>query len=93
MSFGFDPDGFWNKTPRVIALICAGKQALFTREYNERALMAWQIAYFPRSKRPVPLRQMMARDRERKPQSPEQMLAIAKQWTQLMGGAIKSKET
>ncbi len=55
--------------------------------------MVWQIAYLPRSKRPVPLRRLMARDRERKPQSPEQMLAIAKQWTQLMGGTVKSKET
>jgi hypothetical protein len=43
----------------------------------------------PRMKKFPQLRKLMIR--ERVEQSPEQMLAIAKQWTLLLGGEVKGK--
>ncbi|WP_051057052.1 hypothetical protein [Bradyrhizobium yuanmingense] len=89
MACGLDPDAFWSKTPRQVSLIFAGKQAQFTREHNERAWLAYHTAALPRMKKFPKLRTLLARDR--KPQSPDQMLAIAKQWTLLLGGEVKGK--
>lgn len=89
MSFGLDPDAYWTKTPREVVLIFSGKAAQFTREHNERAWLAWYTAALPRFKKFPQLRKLMIR--ERNSQSPEQMLAIAKQWTLLLGGEVKGK--
>lgn len=63
----------------------------FVREQNARAWLAWHIPALYRAKKLPPLRRMMVRERDRKPQSPEQMLMIAKQWTLLLGGEVKGK--
>lgn len=91
MSLGFDEDDFWRKTPRQIATAFKGKAAQFRREHNERAWMVWHIVAMPRSKRLPPIRKLMVKDRDRRPQSSEQMLSIAKQWTLLLGGEVTGK--
>lgn len=53
--------------------------------------MVWHIVAMPRSKRIPHIRKLMIKDRERRPQSPDQMLSIAKQWTLLLGGEITGK--
>jgi len=70
-------------------VIFSGKQAQFTREHNERAWLAWYTAAMPRFKKFPKLRALQVR--ERRTQSPEQMLAIAKQWTLALGGEVKGK--
>lgn len=62
------------------------------RDHNSRAVLAYFTAYAARGRRRVSLRNLMIRDRS--PQTPERMLAIAKQWTETLGGKIqKAGET
>lgn len=58
------------------------------REQNRIAWLAWHVASLQRAKRLPSLRKMMVRERHRKPQSPEEMLRIAKLWTQVLGGTV-----
>lgn len=68
------------------------KNSQFTREHNERAWMAHTIAALQRPKKMPPLRKLLVRERNRKPQSWQDMQAIAKQWTMALGGEIKAKD-
>jgi hypothetical protein len=71
-------------------VIFAGKQAQLNREHNERAWLAWYTAAMPRFKTFPKLRALQVRSRKAA-QSPDEMLAIAKQWTVLLGGEVKGK--
>ena len=70
-------------------MIFEGKHAQFVREHNDRAWLAWYTAALPRFKKFPKLRSMLSR--ERRAQSPDEMMAIAKQWTLLLGGEVKGK--
>jgi hypothetical protein len=84
---GLDPDAFWSKTVRQVDLIVSGKRAQFDREHNDRALHAWWVNAF-RGHKQIPRKALI---RDRTPQSADRMLAIAKQWTLLLGGEVKGK--
>lgn len=66
----------------------------FKREHNERMSLAWHIAALnrtPQKKKLPSLRSLMIRERAKVPQSWQQQLAIAKQWTLMMGGTIDKR--
>jgi Uri superfamily endonuclease len=60
-----------------------GASERLKREQNERAWLAWHIAYLPRSKKPVKLKDMMSAA-ERRPtgrsMTPEQIEAVTRSW-------------
>jgi hypothetical protein len=51
------------------------------REHDERAWLAWHIAYLPRSKRPVRLKEMQTRNNNKRKQTYEEQISIAYAWT------------
>jgi hypothetical protein len=59
------------------------------REHNDRMLQAWWIAALPRHKKMPSAKKLMIRDHIS--QSAEQMAAVARQWTLLLGGKIEGK--
>lgn len=66
-----------------------GRFAELRQQHNDRAWLAWHVAYLPRGKHPVKLQKLLMR--ERVVQTPEQMLAIAKSWTLALGGKIEGR--
>jgi hypothetical protein len=68
-----------------------GKSAQFRREHNERAWLAYHIAGLHRTRKMPPIRRLMLRDRDRAPQTLQQMKGSAAQWTTLLGGTILDK--
>jgi hypothetical protein len=93
LSAGFDEDSFWRKTPRQIAINFKGRASQLTREHNERAWFAHTIASLERSKRIPALKTLLLDERDRKPQSWQDMKAVAKQWTVVLGGDVRPKES
>jgi len=56
--------------------------------------MAYTIAALGRTKKLPPMRKLMIREPSlNRRQSPEQMMAIVKQWTLLLGGEVKGKSS
>ena len=53
--------------------------------------MVWHISALPRAKRLPPLKKLLSKRRAKRPQSAQQMLSIAKQWTLLLGGDVTGK--
>jgi hypothetical protein len=91
ISLGLSEDDFWQKTPRQTAIIIKGKNAQLAREHNARAWHAHTVAALQRTKRMPSLRKLLVRDKDQKPQHWQDMKAIAKQWTVVLGGEIKAK--
>jgi len=60
------------------------------REHNERAWLAYQTALLPRLKKFPTLKSISIREPVA-PQTAEQMLAVARQITLLLGGDIKGR--
>jgi hypothetical protein len=76
---GLDPDAFWTKTPRYIALVFEGKAAQFRREHNERMSLAWHAAGLPRMKKFPDLKKLLARETfaaRKRPQTSDEQWAI-----------------
>lgn len=56
--------------------------------------LAWHIAAlvrWPSRKKLPPLKSLQAKPRNRTPQTPEQMMTIAKMWTAYYGGKVIDK--
>lgn len=81
---------FWTKTPHQLAFIIEGRSEQLMREHNDRAWLVHSLATLQRAKKIPALRELQARPRRRKSQSPEEMMAIARQWVIVMGGEIKA---
>jgi len=64
------------------------RAARLMRDHNELAWLAWHVEALRRTKKIPPLRKLQTREQQRPRQSPQQMLAIAKQWTLLLGGKV-----
>lgn len=59
-----------------------GVAARLRREHNDRAWLAWHIASLSRSKKIPKLETLFSREKiKRRRQSPEELMAIAMQWT------------
>lgn len=52
-----------------------GRSALLKREHNDRAWLAWHVAYLPRAKKPVKLKDLQAPGQKRGPMHWETQLA------------------
>lgn len=61
------------------------------REQNERAWLAWHTAVLPRAKKFPPLSKLLMKNKTRVRQTPDQMLAVVRQWNALLGGATTGK--
>jgi hypothetical protein len=70
--------------------ILRGREAALIREHNDRAWLAWHIAYLSRTKKPVALRKLQIKSgsARRKPQSWQQMKTVALMITQAFGGTV-----
>jgi Uri superfamily endonuclease len=62
-------------------LIFEGAVKRLEREHNERAWLAWHIAYLPRTKKPVKLKDLLTGKREKRQQTVEEQVSIAMRWT------------
>ncbi|KQZ00904.1 hypothetical protein ASD45_08555 [Pseudolabrys sp. Root1462] len=60
----------------------------YQREHDQRAWLAWHIAYLPRSEKPVPLDRLLSRARPREPQTDEEAFEIVKLLNAAYGGTI-----
>lgn len=69
-----------------------GHQLRLIREHNGRAWSVWQTELLRRSKKLPPLRRLQARPPQRKRQGWQEMKAIAKLWTQVLGGEVLGGE-
>lgn len=88
MKCGYDQESFWDQTPHTLTLAFEAHRERSIVEHNERAWLAFHVAALQRTRKFPPLRRLMMRDR--RPQSWQQQLAIAKQLTHAMGGMIIS---
>lgn len=77
-------------TPRQLRRQFIAANSRRVDAHNERAWLAYHIAGLPRQKKFPPLRRLMMHDRERRPQSQQQMQAVARQWTLLLGGKVET---
>jgi hypothetical protein len=91
-ALGLSEDDFWRRTPRQIMRTFEAYVRKQQREHNERMSLAWHIAALPRMKTfpssPQKLFVKIKDPRRRPRQTPEQMLAIAKQWAVFLGGKV-----
>jgi hypothetical protein len=77
VSFGFEPDAFWDQTLETLSLCLEGKQAQFEREHNERAWLAWHAAALPLQKQFPKLESLMHKQkRQRRELTPDEMWAL-----------------
>jgi Uri superfamily endonuclease len=86
VSIGFNPADFWDLTDYILTLHFKGASQRFEREHNERAWLAWHIAYLPRTKKPVKLNDMLSGKREKRQQTVEEQVSIAMRWTAALAG-------
>lgn len=94
MSLDLDPDAFWNKTPREIALILEGRGEALTRRHNENAWLAWHIVRLGHvdPKKFPKLEKLLGRNpKPAQRQTVEQMLEMAAIITAMHGGEDKRK--
>jgi len=66
-------------TPRELSLRIEGAKKRLIREHNDRAWLAYNIAYLPRLKKPPPFDKLLYKDRSKR-QTWQQQLVIAKMW-------------
>ena len=76
---------------RQIVQVFEAQQDRLTREHNDRAWLAYHVAVLVRNKTVTPLRRLQAKPRNRKPQTPQQQIEIAKLWVAALGGKVIDK--
>lgn len=100
MKCGYDPESFWDQTSRSLTLAFEARAELNEIEHDQRMSLAWHIAAlvrwpYPQKGRPVrpfpKLDKLLIGKRPRTPQTPEQMLQIAKMLTVAFGGTIVNR--
>lgn len=74
MSVGYDPELFWELTPRLLGRMMRAAVERQTREQEERAWLAWHIAALPRAKMFPRLEKLMPK-RQKKAQPLKEMRA------------------
>jgi hypothetical protein len=79
-SYGFDPETFWDITPRELKLLSEATARRFEREHNARAWLAWHIAALQRMKKLPDLKRMTMKNTSRPRQTWRQQLAIMTEW-------------
>ena len=73
MAADLPPDRFWEISPRLTLAEIEAAGDRLKREADQRAVLAWQIAYLPRSEKPVPLASLLTGASEAEP---EDLLAM-----------------
>lgn len=83
MRAGLDPAQFWRATFREVAACIEERGEADRLEHNDRAWMAWHIAALSRMKKLPKLKDLFLkplRAQPVRPQTPEEQLAVWKQW-------------
>lgn len=80
MEAGQPYDLFWQLTMREIALVFDGTSRRLTREFNDRAWLAYHTAVLGRIKKMPKLSALLHDVKPRQRQTPEQMQAIVRSW-------------
>lgn len=77
MSYGLNPDGFWNLTPREIAARIEGARRRLIAEQDGRAWLAWHVAALSRQTKLPDLETILTQRKQPEPQGPaEQAVAL-----------------
>lgn len=83
---GYDPESFWDQTPRTLSLAFEAGNENRRMAHNDRAWLAWHVAGLQRVKRFPPLSNLQV---ARKPQTHlDEQLEGLKNWVQATGGKV-----
>src|SRR5262245_20978433 len=71
---GYDPESFWDQTPRTSSLDFDALQEIQINRHNDRAWLAWHVAALHRAKKMPQLNSLMARKPTPAPVDPKQKM-------------------
>ena len=90
MMMGYDPDSFWEQTPRTLSLAFDAHNEMQIKDHNDRAWLAWHSAGLGRAKRMPPLSRLQIDQQQLKKhhrKMEEQIEGLIK-WVRATGGTV-----
>jgi malate/lactate dehydrogenase len=88
---GYDPDSFWEQTPRTLAIASDAYRDTQIEAHNNRAWQAWHVAALGRGKKMVPLSKLQITEQQVRQHYPKQMqdqIDGLINWVRATGGKV-----